>query len=44
MFSQLHGTLGVGYRGIDLAPQLSLEGDENTPSEMPTHDGLGPTQ
>jgi hypothetical protein len=44
MFSQLEGTLGVGYRDIDLALQFSLEGDKNAPGEMPTHDGFGQTQ
>jgi hypothetical protein len=37
MFSQLGGTLSAGYRGIGLAPELSLESGKDTPSEVPTH-------
>jgi hypothetical protein len=44
IFSQLEGILGVGYRGIVLAPQIDFEGGKDTPGAMPTHDGLGPAQ
>jgi hypothetical protein len=44
IFSQLGGSLGAGYRGIDLAPDLSLESDEYTLGAMPTHYSLGSAQ
>jgi hypothetical protein len=44
IFSQLGGSLGVGYRGIDLAPDLSLESDEYTLGAMPTYYSLGSAQ